>query len=229
MDWITVRLFAVRRIVSRLHDPPLANLRCWWLDTRYCAVLCKHYWTDNVLLLSPPKRLMTFLSLKSLPLKAIKEVQVWFRRGTCPLLPHSNNKLPVPPKKLHTRLLHETAFCFDYGAHLLWHCFNKQCHNIYFHYINLHCIHFWPRFCIDDIRVKPFLQSFLLTPNNLNGVKVTIHVWKLLLMLHSFTTRAQWFLALSSWNMPEPSGNKKSIDGITWSFSIFRNSATCRA
>ena len=27
------------------------------------------------------------------------------------------------------------AFCFDYGAHLLWHCFDNlmQCHNIYFH------------------------------------------------------------------------------------------------
>ena len=44
-------------------------------------------------------------------------------------------------------------------------------------------------------------------------------------MLHSFTTRARWILALSSWNMPEPSGKKKSIDGITWSFSTFRNSA----
>ena len=29
----------------------------------------------------------------------------------------------------------------------------------------------------------------------------------------------------SSWNMPEPSGKKKSIGGITWSFSTFRNSA----
>ena len=29
----------------------------------------------------------------------------------------------------------KTAFCFDYGAHLLWHCFDNlmQCHNIYFH------------------------------------------------------------------------------------------------
>ena len=45
------------------------------------------------------------------------------------------------------------------------------------------------------------------------------------LMLHSFTTRAWWILALSSWNMPEQSGKKKSIDGITWSFSTFRNSA----
>ena len=43
------------------------------------------------------------------------------------------------------------------------------------------------------------------------------------LMLHSFTTRAWWVLGLSFWNMPELSG-KKSIDGITWSFSTFRNS-----
>ena len=27
------------------------------------------------------------------------------------------------------------------------------------------------------------------------------------------------------WNMPQPSGKKKSIDSITWSFSTFRNSA----
>ena len=43
--------------------------------------------------------------------------------------------------------------------------------------------------------------------------------------LHSFTTRAWWILALSSWNMPKPPGKKRSIDGITWSFSPFRNSA----
>ena len=93
------------------------------------------------------------------------------------------------------------------------------------------CIHFWDsRFCIDDRRVKPFLQSFPLHPKDFQWGKVRtlwwpIHVWKWLLMLHSFTTRAQWILALSSWNMPEPSGKKKSIDGITWSFSTFRNSA----
>lgn len=29
-------------------------------------------------------------------------------------------------------------------------------------------------------------------------------------------------VALSSWNRPVPSGQKKSIDGKTWSFSIFR-------
>ena len=42
-------------------------------------------------------------------------------------------------------------------------------------------------------------------------------------MLHSFTTRTRLNLALSSWNMAETSGKKKSIDGITWSFSTFRN------
>ena len=43
------------------------------------------------------------------------------------------------------------------------------------------CIHYWPRFCIDDRRVEPFLLSFLLTPNTFSGVKVSsiqsIHVW----------------------------------------------------
>ena len=99
------------------------------------------------------------------------------------------------------------------------------------------CINFWPRFCIDDRRVEPLLKPFPFTPNNFNGVKVrtlwwTIHVWKWLLVLPdthvsscSFTTRAWSILLLSSWNMPEPTGKKKSIDGITWSFSTFRNSA----
>ena len=40
------------------------------------------------------------------------------------------------------------------------------------------CIHFWPRFCIDDRRVKPFIQSFPLTPNTFNGVKVSTR-WEL--------------------------------------------------
>ena len=42
---------------------------------------------------------------------------------------------------------------------------------------------------------------------------------------HAPLFRARWILELSSWNMPKPSGKKKSIDGITWSFSTFRNSA----
>ena len=46
-----------------------------------------------------------------------------------------------------------------------------------------------------------------------------------LLVLQSFSTRAWWILALSSWNMPEPSGKEKSIDWITWSIGTFRNSA----
>ena len=91
-------------------------------------------------------------------------------------------------------------------------------------------LHFWPRFCIDDRRVKPFLRSFPAHPQDFSKDKVrtlwcAIHVWKLLLMLHYFTTRAWWILELSPWNMPEPSGKKKSIEGITCSFSTFRNSA----
>ena len=96
------------------------------------------------------------------------------------------------------------------------------------------CIHFWPRFCIDDRRVKPFLQSFPLTANTFNTVKVRtlwwpIHVWKWLLMLHSFTTRARWILALLTWNMPEPSGKKK----IHWWDNLvtqyIQELLTCRA
>ena len=90
------------------------------------------------------------------------------------------------------------------------------------------CIRFWPRFWIDDKRmvreiVKPFLQSFPLTPNTVNVVKVRTSVvasscvkmtprapsHSCVLMLHSFTTRAWWILPLSSWNMLKPSGKKK--------------------
>ena len=42
---------------------------------------------------------------------------------------------------------------------------------------------------------------------------------------HSCTVWAWWIQALSSSNISVPSGKKKSIDGITWSFSIFRKSA----
>ena len=40
-----------------------------------------------------------------------------------------------PQKKLQKSLLQKTAFCFDYGVHFLWHCFDNlmQYHNIYFH------------------------------------------------------------------------------------------------
>ena len=66
--------------------------------------------------------------------------------------------------------MQKTAFCFDYGAHLLWNCFDNlmQCHNIY----SMSSIHFWPRFCIDDRGVEPFRRSLPLTPNTFNGVKV---------------------------------------------------------
>ena len=76
---------------------------------------------------------------------------------------------------------------------------------------------------------------FQYIPKTFNWVRTLwwpIHVWKWLLMLpdtrvlmrHSFITRARLILALSSWNMPEQSGKRNSIDGITWSFITFRNS-----
>ena len=58
-------------------------------------------------------------------------------------------------------------------------------------------------------------------------VKMTPHArWhSCVLMLHSFTTRAWWILALLSWNMPKPSGKKKSNWWDNLAFSTFRNSA----
>ena len=118
------------------------------------------------------------------------------------------------PKKRRT-----LAFCFDYRAHLLWHCFDKlmQCHNIYFHpesqYFLAEILYWW-----QESQTIPFP----LIPNTFNGVKVRtlcwpIHVWKWLLMLHCFTARARWILALLSWNMPELSGKKKS----NWQDNLF--------
>ena len=47
--------------------------------------------------------------------------------------------LPVQKKKLHTLIFCWTAFCFDYRAHFLWHCFGT--------FISIQsCIHFWLRF-----------------------------------------------------------------------------------
>ena len=44
-------------------------------------------------------------------------------------------KTPPVKKKSCTIIFCWTAFCFDYGAHLLWRCFDNlmQRHNIYFH------------------------------------------------------------------------------------------------
>ena len=39
------------------------------------------------------------------------------------------------------------------------------------------CINFWPRLCIDDRRVEPFLQSFPAIPNTFNVVKVRTLWW----------------------------------------------------
>ena len=73
-----------------------------------------------------------------------------------------------------------------------------------------------------------FFSLFQHIPKTFNGVKVTTGqlmcenysscslTLLCVLMLHSFTTRDWWIWALLSWNMPEPSGKKKSIDGITW-------------
>ena len=111
-----------------------------------------------------------------------------------------------------------SPLCFDYGAHLQWCCFGQPYGNAAtFISIRCNCIHFWPRFRIDDRRVEPFLQFFLLTPNTFIGVKVRTLVANLcvkntycIFTLHSFTTRARWILALSPWNMPEPSEKEKN-------------------
>ena len=87
-----------------------------------------------------------------------------------------------------------------------------QCHNIFFPsrvaYI------FGRDFVVMTGELNHFFSLFQPTPKNCNGVKSGLCggqfiFWKWLLTLHSFLTRAQWILTLSSWNMLEPSGRKK--------------------
>ena len=90
----------------------------------------------------------------------------------------------------------------------------------------VHPSKFWLRFCFDERRVKPFLQSFPAHLKDSKGLKSglcggqfmceNVPWHSCVLMHHCFTTRARWILALSYWNIAEPSGKKKSIDGITW-------------
>ena len=108
-----------------------------------------------------------------------------------------------PKRKWHTVIFCWTTFCFDYEVHLLWHCFDNSVAT----FISIQsCIHFWPRFCMDDTRANHSFSLFQRIPNTFNGVKTLcwpIYVWKWLLMLpdtcvfmlHSFTTRAWWILA----------------------------------
>ena len=144
----------------------------------------------------------------------------------------------------HPRLLQKTAFCFDHGAHLLWHCFDNlmQCHNIYFH-PDLHT--FLPEDFV--LMTGESNHSFSLLqhiPKTFNGVKSghcggqfmceNYFSCSLTLMCPSCSTLSQlepdesWHCP--SWNMPEPSGKKKSFDGITWLFSTCRNAVNlqCR-
>ena len=71
---------------------------------------------------------------------------------------------------------------------------------------------------------------FQYIPNTFNGVKSGLWWWPInatwlsrVLMLHCFTTRVRW-LHCHLGMCPSHQGKKKSIDGITWSFSSFKNS-----
>ena len=57
-------------------------------------------------------------------------------------------------------------FCFDYGAHLLVALFGQPYATSQHLFPSRIAINFWPRFCIDDRSVKPFLQSFPTHPKD---------------------------------------------------------------
>ena len=142
--------------------------------------------------------------------------------------------LPAPKnvatKKVSHTLIFWIAFSFDYSTHSLWHFFDKllQCHKIYFRPV---LQYFSPRSCIDNGRVRPLRKAFSSTSQRFSvGLRSRLCGGQSMCendlscsLNHSFTIWPRWILALSSWNMPMPSGKKKkSIDGITCSFSIFR-------
>ena len=113
--------------------------------------------------------LAIFLNENStIPVKSKSSCQVFDLMTTQKQL---KDTLPIPQKSC------TIAFCFDYWAHLLWHCFDNlmQCHNIYFH---------------------PELHSFLVQ---------ILYWWLESLTIFSFN--AKYFqcqdLALLSWNISE--------------------------
>ena len=132
------------------------------------------------------------------------------------------------------------TFCFDYGTHLPWHVLWQLYAMSQHLFPSRVALIFGRDFALLTGESNHSFSLFQHIPKTFNGVKSQDSVvcgvvscvkmtprapWHwCVLMLHSFTTRARWILALSSWNMPEPSGKKKINDGITWSFSTFRNS-----
>ena len=74
-------------------------------------------------------------------------------------------------KKAAWSLLEKTAFCFDYGTLLLWHCFDNliQCHNNFFH-PELHSflaeiLYWWQE-------SQTITSAFSFTPNTFNGLQI---------------------------------------------------------
>ena len=74
--------------------------------------------------------------------------------------------LHLDPFPLHNR----TAFCFDYGAHLLCHCFDNlmQYHNIYFHPV---AFIFGQYFVLMTGQSNHSFTLFQHIPKTFNGVK----------------------------------------------------------
>ena len=123
-------------------------------------------------------------------------------------------------KKLHTRLLPKTAFCFDYICCGI--VSTTLCNVTTFISIQSY-IHFWLRFCIYGRRVRPFLQTFSLSP--FNGVKPGLCGGQFMCENDSScSTLSQveplhCFLGIC----PSHQGRNNLIDRITWSLSTFRN------
>jgi len=117
-------------------------------------------------------------------------------------------------KVTHLNIFRWTVFSSDYGTHSPWHRLDKllHCHNIYLQ-----------RSYRDDGRVGPLCRVFSSTSQRFSmGLRSALEVLTLQSMCdtdvscslnHSFSIWAQW---------NQEYGRKKSTDGTTWSFSIFR-------
>ena len=113
---------------------------------------------------------------------------------------HAHNAQPVQNKSCTLAFCKRPPLAFI-TERIFWGIVSTTLCNVTTFISTQSCVNFCPRFCTDDRRVDPF--------NPFKGLKSVV-ANSCVIMLQSFTTRARWILALLSWNMPEPSGKKKS-------------------
>ncbi len=126
-----------------------------------------------------------------------------------------------PKKKAHTLIFRWTAFSFDYDTHSPWHHFDKllQYHNIYscleLHTVFAKILYWWwerQTTCKVFSSTSQRFSMGLRSDSGHCGGQSMCENYVSCSLNHSFPIWAWWTLALSSWNMPVPSGKNKLID-----------------